>query len=177
MSRRDSVQLDPGKGIEQGLPGGGVKMCQRFVLGVNHGQVGRDLLQHRHRRRLVVDENPALAASSDFPPDDERRVLRIQAIRFENLFDTLGGAAFRLEDGRHDRPLGTGSNHVRGGFFAQQQAKGVNEDGLPRPGFARQKAQPGSELDHDVINDGVILESQFLEHGASCDVEIERSIA
>ena len=73
-------------------------------------------------------------------------------------------ASFALKHRRHHRPLRSRADHVGGRLFAQQQSQRVNQNGLARSGLASQKIQTSRELDHDIVDDGVIFQSKFGQH-------------
>jgi hypothetical protein len=157
-------QLDSGVSIEQVLPRRGIEVCDRFILRVDHRQVRCNLFQHRHRRRLIVDEDAPLAAGGNLAPQNQRAVLRVQAVRLEDAFDRPRRRSLALKHRRDHRPLGTRANHVGGSLFPQQQSQGVDQNRLPRPGLAGQKIQTSRELDHDIVDHRVIFESKFGQH-------------
>ncbi len=158
------LQLDSRVSIEQVLPRRGIEVHDGFILCVDHRQVGRNLLQHRHGRRLIVDEDPSLAAGSNLAPQNQRAVLRIQAIGLEDPFDGTRRNPVALEHGRNHRPFRTRADHIRGRFFSQQQPQRVNQNGLPRPSLPGQKIQTSREFDRDIVDDRVIFQSKFGQH-------------
>ena len=48
---------------------------------------------------------------------------------------------------------------------SQEQPHGLDEDGLPRAGFARQYVQTGVEFDLDRVDHGEMPNTQKAEHG------------
>ena len=152
------------KVIEQAQPRGCIEGQQRFVLGVNGGEVRRQLAQDRDGCRLVIDENPSLAASGNLAPQDDGFVFLINPVIFENLSDRFFRSAFDFKDSGDRGLVGSGTNHVGGGFVAQQERQRIDEDGFSRAGFAGQQVQAGRELYRQVIYDRVVFQPQFDEH-------------
>ena len=58
-----------------------------------------------------------------------------------------------------------GANHVRGGAPAHRQAERVHQNGFARAGFARKQIQSGLKFQRQLVNDRVILNEDFAEHG------------
>jgi len=81
--------------------------------------------------------------------------------------DDLLRRGFNVEDGREHRPLCAEANYIRRRLVAHQERERVNQNGLACASFSSQEIQPSAELNCKVINDGVILEAQFKEHGRS----------
>ncbi len=135
----------------------GVEGQQRFVLGVNGGEVRRQLTQYGDRRRLVVDEYPAFAAGRNLAPQDDRFVFLVDSVVFEDLRDRLFGSAFDFKNGGDRGLVGPRANHVAGGFVTQKKRQGINEDGFPGAGLAGQKIQAGRELYRQVVYDRVVF--------------------
>ncbi len=135
------LQLDSGISVEQILPRRRIEVYQRFVLRMDHRQMRRNLFQHRYGRRLIINEDPPLTTGSNFAPQDQRAILGIQAVRLQDGFDSTRRRSVALKHRRDHRPLSPRADHIGGRLFPQQQSQRVNQNGLPRPGFAGQKVQ------------------------------------
>ncbi len=130
-------------------------------------QLRPKLAQHSHRCRLVVHEYAALAAGGNLTAHNQRAVFRfVQPILLEHLLDRVPGAAFALEDRRHYCPFRSGANHVTRRLFTQQQRQRIDQNGFPRARFSGQQVQPGGELHRRVVDDRVVLQTQFNQHRA-----------
>ena len=160
----DFLQLDSRVSIEQVLPRRGIEIYDDFTLRVDHREVRRNLLEHSHGRRLIVDEDTSLAAGSNLAPQNQRAILRVQTVRLEDRFDGARCRSIALEYRRDDSPFRAGANYVGGRLFAEQQSQRVNQDRLPCSGFAGQKIQTCREFDRDIVDHRVILKSKFGQH-------------
>jgi len=138
---------------------------------MNCGEVRSELPQDSHRRRLIVDEDSALAPGGNLAAENERAVVGlVQAVGFENSGQLLFRGAFSLKDGRNHGALSPRANDLAGGLVAQKEGESVHQNRLPRAGLARQQVQPRAELDHQAIDDRVVLEAQLDQHRPSRDV-------
>ncbi len=131
---------------------------------MNYRQVGRQLFQNGDRRRLVVDEDAPFAASGNFAAQDDLAFLGVEPVGFKNRADR---GRVDVEHRRDGRFLGAMANCIAGGFVAEQQCKRVDEDGFSGAGFAGQQVETGGELHGNVVNDRVVFDSQFQQHGRS----------
>ena len=156
--------VDSGKAVQQRQPRSGIERQHRLVLRMNHRQVRRQLLEHRHRRRLVVDEDAALAAGRNLAAQDDLAFLGVDAVGFQHRAD---GGRVGVEDRGDHRLVGAMADGVAGGFVAEQQRQRVDEDGFSGAGFAGQQVETGGELHGDVVNDRVVFDSQFQQHVSS----------
>ena len=68
----------------EGGGGWGVERKQGFVMGVNGCKVRRQLARSRDRRRLIVDEYSAFAAGRNIAAQDDRFVLLVDSVVFQN---------------------------------------------------------------------------------------------
>ncbi len=158
-------QVQARERIQQGEPRRPIKGSQRLILRVHGREVWSQLLQHRHGRGLVINEDAAFAASRNFAPQDDRFILRIEAIVFEDSRNRLGRAAFNLEHGGDDGALCSSANDIGRSLIAEQQRQCIDEDGLAGTRFARKQIQPRRELYCQVVDDRVVFKAQFEEHG------------
>ena len=65
------------------------------------------------------------------------------------------------------RALGPGAHDILRRPVAQQQADGVDDDGLAGACLAGQHVEAGSEGQIQVLDDGEITNAQFCQHGSS----------
>ena len=137
------------------------------------------LLEHGHRRRLVVYKHAPLASRRNLAPQNERSVVRlVQTIGFQNPGQRLLCSALRLKHRGHHGTLGPGANHIARSLVAQQQRQCAHQDRLPRPGLARQQVEPLPELHHQVVDHRVVLEPHFNQHRSVLEKpKVLRSIA
>ncbi len=131
---------------------------------MNHRQVRRELLQHRHRRRLIVDEDAALAAGRNLAAQDDLAFFGVDSVGLQNRGDRGRVGVEHRRDGRF---FGAMADRVAGGLVAEQQCQRVDEDGFSGAGFAGQQVETGRELHGNVVNDRVVFDSQFQQHGDS----------
>ena len=68
-------------------------------------------------------------------------------------------SAAEFEGRLHNRPRRAGANDVGTGALTQQQAQRVDEDGFPRPGFARQHVEAGLQGQRGVGDDGEVADA------------------
>ncbi len=162
--QRNRRGVAAGEGVQQRQPRTRVKRQHRLVLRVDDRQVRRKLLQHRHRRRLIVDEDASLAAGRDLAPQNDLRLLAVEAVVFQNFVDGLG---LGFEHRRDDSLVGAVADGVAGRFVAQQQGQGVDQDGFSGAGFAGQQIETGGELHGNIVDDRVVFDSQFQQHVSS----------
>ena len=57
------------------------------------------------------------------------------------------------------------ADHAGRGLLAHEQRERVDEDGFARAGFSRQEIEAGTKAGDGVIDDGVVLGSEFEQHG------------
>ena len=124
---------------------------------------GASCLSTAHGRRLIVDEYAAFGAAIS------RRRIRlvfvgIDAVLFKNLCNQFSDPPSTSKTAEMTARSAAEADHVRRSFLAHEQAESINQDGFPRAGFAGQQIQPRSELDGEMVDDGVILKAQFEEH-------------
>jgi len=112
-------------------------MHNGLVLSVDHGQVRRDLLQHRDRRRLVVDDTRPLPPAAISPPHDQGCILDIQPIAFQDFSMAPSAAPSLSNTGGNHRTARARAELLGGSFISEQQSESINQDGLPRPGLRR----------------------------------------
>lgn len=157
--------VDARKPIEQAQTLGGVERHEAFVLRVDGGEKGRELLEYTHGCRLIIDEDAGLAAGSNFATQDELIAIDVETIGVEH-----GGERFltSFEDAGDNSLLGAMTDDVRGGAIAEQKAQRVNQDGLPCSGFASEQIQTRAELDFHAVNDGVIFNLELEEQVFPC---------
>ena len=161
---RHRSAVNMGEGIEQRQARAGIEGQHRLVLGMDNGQMLRELFEHSNGRRLIVDEDTALAARSDLAAKDELSVFGVEAVGFQQHRD---GLRLRFEDRRDDGLVGTVPNCVGGSLVAQQQGERVNKDGFSGASFAGQQVEAGSKLHGNVVNDRVVFDPQFQQHVSS----------
>ena len=70
-----------------------------------------------------------------------------------------------VEDRLDHGPLGAGSHRVTGSTFPQQKREGPDDDRLPRPGLPGKSAQPGPQLEGQIMDDCIVPNAEFDEHG------------
>ena len=105
-------QFDAGVSIKQILPRRGVEVYDGFILRMDHRQMRRNLFQYRHSRRLVINEDPPLAAGSNFAPQNQRAILRVQTVGLEDPFDGTRRGSVILKDGSDHGSLGARADHI-----------------------------------------------------------------
>ncbi len=127
-----------------------------------------ELLQYRHRRRLVVDEDASLAAGGDFAAQNQHLFLGVDPVRLKH---GINRGRLGREHRRHGRLLGAMAHRVAGGLVAQQQRERVDEDGFAGAGFAGQQVEAGRELHGHVVDHRVVFDPQFQEHGSFRSVD------
>ena len=76
-------------------------------------------------------------------------------------------SAFGFEDGGDHGALGPGADDVGGSFVAEKKSEGVDQNGFAGSSFAGEQVEAGGELHGHVVDDGVVFEPQFSEHGPS----------
>ncbi len=156
------TEMGVGVAVEKLQTDSGVERNQRLILCMNTGEMRRKLLEHSDGCRLIVDEHPSLGG--DFPAQNQIGFVRVNSVVFENARDQFLRRAVNLENGGNHRAVAAETNDLRGRLLAHQQRKGVNQNGFPSASFAGKKIQPGRELNGQMIDDGVIFQSQFEEH-------------
>src|SRR5262249_7939956 len=60
--------------------------------------------------------------------------------------------------------IGAAANQGGGASFAEEKAKGAEQQRLARAGLAGPGAEAGLQVDPDVLDDGQVLYGQFAEH-------------
>ena len=136
---------------------------------MNDGQVWRKLLQHGHRRSLVVNEDASLAARRNLASQDQAAFFGVDPVRLKHRVD---GGRFRLEHRRYGCFIRAVADRVAGRLVAQQQRERVDEDGFTSAGFAGQEVETGRELHGHVVDDRVVFDPQFQEHVSVRGVEL-----
>ena len=128
-------------------------------------QLRRQLPQHRHRRRLVVDEHPPLAVRRNLPP--QQNVVRerscIDPVRLQHRHR----ARRQLEHAPQHRLLRPMPHHIARSLPAQQQRQRVDQDRLPRARLSRQQVQPRPKLGHRLVDHRIVFRPQLQQHPAS----------
>src|SRR5439155_16244168 len=80
------------------------------------------------------------------------------------LFEDGLGAGRSAEHAGHDSLVSTVTNDVRGCLSPHQKRQSIDQNGLAGAGFAGEQIEPGAENGDSVIDDGVVLGSEFDEH-------------
>ena len=132
---------------------------------MNGREVRPEQAKYRYGGRLIVDKHPPFAAGRNFAPKNDRIAFRIDAVGIENLCHGFVCSLFRFKHACHERPFRPRANHVGRGFIPEEQREGINQNGFSRTSFAGQQIQPRSKLHRNIVNDGVILQPQFDQHG------------
>jgi len=65
----------------------------------------------------------------------------------------------------------TVQQYVRVGTVTKDELQGSHQDGFTRPGFAGDDVHSFGEVDHDLINDDIILILQLFQHSFRLDVK------
>jgi len=171
-SRRN---IETGGGVEKFKSGLGIEGHHRFILGVNDGQVWGKLLENGDRGRLIVDEDASFAGGENLAAKDDLIGVGVEAIGFEYLRKGLGVG---FEDGGDNGFVTAVADDVGRSFLAEEQSKGVYEDGLASAGFAGQKVQAGAKLHYHVVDDSIVFDAQFEQQRKPfSSVGVERRIA
>src|ERR1700751_3636923 len=139
--------------------------------------MGSELLQDSYGRGLVVDEDSSLSAGRDFAAQNDGVALGVETVFLTDLLDGFFSGRLGFERGGDNGAVGTRTDLVAGGLFAEKQRQGVNKYRFAGSGFAGEQVQARSELDDQIIDDRVVLEAQFDEHGCPRIREVERRIA
>ena len=160
-----------GKAVEQRQSRSRIERQHRFVLRMNYRQVRSKLFEHRHRCRLIVDEDAAFAACRDFAPQNDLLVFAIDPVGFEHRRNRRRIGIKHSRDGRSFRSV---PDRIAGCFIAQQQRQCVDENGFARAGFAGQQIQTSAKFHGDVVDDRVVFDPQFEQHS---EVSLLRSLA
>ena len=128
---------------------------------MDEGELGSEGAENGDGGGLVVDVDAALAVGEDFAAEDDFVGVHVDAVGFE---DELG-AGSGFEDAGEDGAVGSVADDAGGGFLAHEEGEGVDEDGLACAGFAGEEIEAGTEAGDGVIDDGVVLGSEFEQHG------------
>src|SRR5262245_19489348 len=112
---------------------GGVEQRLVLVLPVKLDQPRRQILQRAGRRQRTVDERPAASLGGNLAAD-------------EKLFSAA------LEEGLDGSAVLAGPDQLARSPPAEQQALGLDHNGLARAGFAGQDVQAGIELNLDRVD-------------------------
>ena len=117
-----------------------------FMLAVKLDQPVGELFQCGRSRQHAVDERPAASLRGDLAAHEQ-----LFPAAFEDRFNRRGVLA--------------GAHEVARRAPAEEQPDRLDEDRLPRAGFARQDVQSGVEFDLDRVNHREVLNAQEAEHG------------
>src|SRR5215831_14831773 len=119
------------------------------------GQIRSQLLEHGNGCGLIVYEHPAL--DSYLTAKNEVLFFGVDAVVFEDLGDSLFRSAFDPKNGRDHCPVGAETHQLWRCFVSPQQSQGIDEDALAGSSLSGQQVQPRSELNGEMIDDGVVL--------------------
>ncbi len=111
--------------------------------------------ERAHRGRLVVDEGTSLPVRRQLAAEQDRFVpgqARPHKLRTD--------ASVRVELAGHRQARRALAHELGRTAAARQQRERVHEDGLARPGLARDDRQPGREVDLEVLDDREIPDRQ-----------------
>ena len=91
----------------------------------------RELPEHMHRRRLIVDEGTSLARGRDFATQDDRSAVGLNAIGFKHFRGSAFGGGFEIEDGGEDGLLRAGADDL--GSVSPSAGTVADDVGRARP--------------------------------------------
>ena len=106
----------------------------------------------------AVDEGLARALVGDRALDEELAVLRL------GQAGQVDGLAGDVEDGLDEGLALARPDEVGGTLVAQDEADGVDDDGLAGAGLAGQDGEAGVEMDLEVLDRRQIPDAQELDH-------------
>ena len=156
-----SVGRDCAEAVEEAALLGWIEAGEGFGLGVNESQLGSESAEDGDSSGLVVDVNAALAVGKDFAAEDDFVGIDVDAVGFEDELGAWSG----FKDAREDSAVGSMTDDAGGGFLAHEEGESVDEDGFAGAGFAGEEIEAGAEAGDGVIDDGIILSSEFEQHG------------
>ena len=118
-----------------------------LVLSMELDQPVRQVLERGGRGQRARDEGAAPALCGDFASNDQ-----------------VGGLARDFEDRFDGGEVLAGAHQVGRRTAAQQEADGLDEDGLAGPGFARQDVERMFKLDRDRLDDRQVADGKVAQH-------------
>ena len=128
-----------------------------LVLAVKLDEASRQILERAGGRQFAVDVRPAPALRRDLAANQQ-------------FF------AARLEDRLDRRDILAGTNEVARGPAAQQEADGLDENGLAGAGFSGQDVEAGLELDLRGVDDREAFDAEKAQHGGKKSEKFNRNI-
>ncbi len=178
----------PGVAVEQVDVGAGFEQGEVFALAVDVHQIGGHIGQDLQTDRPAIDAADIAPGQPHLPvqrhPVRVVGIIQPLALQKATHIPSVGSAVaipfpiglpigltivhcplcivhWQLKGRLHRRHLRPRPHPFGGRPIPQEQAHGVNDNGLPRAGFAGEDVQPGPKAQLQVVYDGKVSDVQF----------------
>ena len=155
-----------GVAVKQANVRGGFEQAEVGALAVDIHQLVADFGQEFEIDGDAIDAGGRPAVGAHFTADDQfvQRAAVGQFFTLENWGEREGRAPVNHEHAFNEGAFRPGADHRRVHAAAKQQFHGVNQDRLARAGFAGDHVEAGRERQIEPVNDGKVLDADFLQH-------------
>ena len=156
--------LRPAEAVQIGPVEFLVQKLSPVVLAVDVQQLPADLPELGHSDGAAVDPAGILPFAGNLSLEEQLPVLvRGQPVLPETRQVRRDGGELRADKGLS----GSGADEVPGGPSPQNGTHGVNDDGFPRAGLARERIEARAELNVRFLDNRNIFDVQKLQHGSA----------
>ena len=135
-----------------------------FVLAMHFHQAAGERTGGRQGDGLVIHQHAAAASGLQFAAQNQPFVIASRDAVFLQPIGPRSNCFGGKNRGDHGAVF-SGANDLRRGAPAQRQSQSIHQDGLAGTGLPGKQVQAGPEFHGQVIDDSVVLNVYFAEHG------------
>ena len=135
-----------------------------LVLAVEGQEPSAERLQVGGRRRATADEGAGSSRGADPPSEHDLLGAVGQALGDRGELRVVQEARRQREDALHPCLRGARTDDLRASLAAEEQVERVREHGLPGPGLAGDRVQPGAEAQLGALDQEQVLDPQLEQH-------------
>ena len=159
------LRLQPGETVENGELRADVEERELLALAVDVDEPLAEGGQHAEGDDGAVDAADVAALMVDLPRDDDLPcVVGGEAGLLQHLAGGAGLGGGEGEEALDAGLAGLGADQALLGALAEQQADGVDDDGLARARLARQDVEAGSKGELQAVYERVVRDGQDVQH-------------
>jgi len=141
-----------------------IRQTHLVVLALDFDQKSRDATQQPNANGLIVHIGPRPRIGGNRAPEHKRfmRVIKGNTLFGKKLMDrvTIGN----IETGGNASLICPGTDQPAAGAVSQSQSKGVEKDGLARPGFTRKDRQSRMKRQIEPLDQNDIAYREVSQH-------------